>query len=207
MEEEEESTFPPQLLGEVAMTMGAELRRAYVNSIDVLHDGTIVSGLDDGHVQLWRRGRLIRDARHEGGFGGVHHVRTFPPAYDDENDSGPSFVTAGGGTICLWTEDGHRIGPRFDSHPGTSPASIACGRMDDDDGDDDHNDVVDGRRGKTQYLAACFRVTREVDPSQPRNDDPKRTHGGVEGHQNMDVRRTGSGRRWNVGEGNDGFVR
>ena len=61
------------------MTMGAELYRAYVNSIDVLRDGTIVSGLDDGHVQLWRWGSLIRDTRHEG-FGGVDHVRAFPLA-------------------------------------------------------------------------------------------------------------------------------
>eukprot|EP01083_Nonionella_stella_P153555 493543_1 len=52
------------LLGEVAMTMGMELRRAYVNSITVLHNGTLVSGLDDGHVHLWRRGALIQDLIH-----------------------------------------------------------------------------------------------------------------------------------------------
>ena len=44
------STSP--LMGEVAMTMGMELRRAYINSLAVLPNGTIVSGLDDGHVQL-----------------------------------------------------------------------------------------------------------------------------------------------------------
>ncbi|KAL3786513.1 hypothetical protein ACHAW5_002053 [Stephanodiscus triporus] len=133
---EEEDSTPPPLLGEVAMTMGAELCHAYVNSINVLRDGTIVSGLNDGHVQLWRWGALIRDTRHEG-FGGVDH-------------------------------DGHCIGPRFDAHPGTLPASIACSRMDNDG--DDNREAVDGR-GTTRYLAACFRVTLENEAERRRRDD------------------------------------
>lgn len=148
------------LLGEVAMTMGMELRRAYINSIAVLSNGTIVSGLDDGHVQLWHRGRLVKDARHASGC--VDHVCTFPSAVD-----GPSFVTAGGGMICLWTETGDILWQRG-IHSGTSAASIACGKMGDDD----------APSGSLTYLAVCFRVTRVVDPNQfrlvPQNDNERR---------------------------------
>eukprot|EP00985_Skeletonema_marinoi_P009649 scaffold4492_cov138-Skeletonema_marinoi.AAC.4 len=55
-----------ELKGELAMTMGLQLRRAYVNSIAVLDNGTLISGLDDGHVQFWRRGEMVKDARHTG---------------------------------------------------------------------------------------------------------------------------------------------
>lgn len=148
------------LLGEVAMTMGQELRRAYINSIDVLHNGTIVSGLDDGHVQLWYRGRLLKDARHASNC--VEHVRTLPPSSSGVEEDGPSFVTAGGGMICLWNDDGEIIWSRG-APSGTSPASIACGRIGNNTGGE-----------SPTYLAACFRVTREVDPNQfrlvPQND-------------------------------------
>jgi WD40 repeat protein len=158
------SSFRPLLCGEVAMTMGQELRRAYINSIDVLHDGTIVSGLDDGHVQLWSRGRLLKDARHASNC--VEHVRTLPPppsslGVEEEEEDGPSFVTAGGGMICLWNEMGEIIWSRG-APSGTSPASIACGRI---------GHITDE---SPTYLAACFRVTREVDLNQfrlvPQND-------------------------------------
>lgn len=147
------------LLGEVAMTMGQELRRAYINSIDVLHDGTIVSGLDDGHVQLWSRGRLLKDARHASNC--VEHVCTLPLSSSKVEEDELSFITAGGGMICLWNEDGEIIWSRG-SPSGTSPASIACGRI----GNKADESLI--------YLAACFRVTREVDPNQfrlvPQND-------------------------------------
>lgn len=153
-------TSSSPLLGEVAMTMGQELRRAYINSIDVLHNGTIVSGLDDGHVMLWSRGRLLKDARHASNC--VEHVRTLPPSLSGVKEDGPSFITAGGGMICLWNEDGEIIWSRG-SPSGTSPASIACGRI---------GNNTDGE--SLTYLAACFRVTREVDPNQfrlvPQND-------------------------------------
>jgi WD40 repeat protein len=157
------SSSPRPLLCEVAMTMGQELRRAYINSIDVLHNGTIVSGLDDGHVQLWSRGRLLKDARHSSNC--VEHVRTLPPPPSSlggvEEEDGPSFVTAGGGMICLWNEMGEIIWS-CGAPSGTSPASIACGSI-------GHNTDE-----SPTYLAACFRVTREVDLNQfrlvPQND-------------------------------------
>ena len=142
----EQSTSAKPLLGEVAMTMGMELRRAYINSLAVLKDGTLISGLDDGHVQIWRRGQLVKDARHFGAK--VDHVLPFPSS--TVND--PSFVTAGDGSISLWNEEGNHL-MQFRSYPGTTPASIAVGS-------------VLGGGGTTKYLATCFRITREVDPNQ-----------------------------------------
>lgn len=168
------SSPPPPLLllGEVAMTMGAELRRSYVNSLAVLRDGTLVSGLEDGHVQLWRRGRMVKDARHPGSA--VDRVLAFPSSSsasssdDDDDDDGPSFATAGDGGLCLWTKGGDHL-LRLGSYPGTTPASIAAGAVVVDGGDGD---------GGTQYLAACFRVTRQVDPNRfrllPQNEAERR---------------------------------
>ncbi|KAL7537278.1 hypothetical protein ACHAXR_008672 [Thalassiosira sp. AJA248-18] len=154
-----EATSTMPLLGEVAMTMGMELRRAYINSLAVIQSGTIVSGLDDGHVQLWRRGQLVKDARHPGAR--VDHVLTFPSS---AIINGPSFVTAGDGSICMWTDEGNHL-MQFGSHPGTTPASIAVGS-------------ILCVAGNTNYLAACFRVTRQVDPNQfrlvPQNEAERR---------------------------------
>ncbi|KAL7545713.1 hypothetical protein ACHAWF_009065 [Thalassiosira exigua] len=148
---------PAPLLEEVAMTLGLELRRAYVNSLAVLPDGTLVSGLDDGHVQLWRRGQLVKDARHPGSR--VDHVLTFPSS----NGGRPSFATAGDGVLCLWTDEGERA-MQCGSFAGTTPASVAAGVL--------------GADGETTYLAACFRVTREVDPHRfrlrPQNEAERR---------------------------------
>lgn len=138
----------------LAMTMGMELRRAFVNSLAVLASGTIVSGLDDGHVQLWSRCQMIKDLKHAGGC--VDHVLTFPASTPDD----PAFITAGGGAICIWTEDGRRI-IDLGSFPGTTPGSIAVG--------------VVGGNGSLKYLASCFRITRQVDPNQfrlvPQNEE------------------------------------
>ena len=162
------------LKGEVAMTMGMELRRTYINSLAVLPDGTIVSGLDDGHIQLWRRGRLVKDARHTGAK--VDIVQTFPSSTSED----PAFVTAGDGSICLWTAEGDHIMP-FGSFPGTSPASIAVGTIIDEGG----GDAV----GSTKYLAACFRVTRQVDPNQfrlvPQNEAERQRREAAEVQERM----------------------
>lgn len=156
------------LLGELAMTMGMELRRAYINSLAVLPDGTIVSGLDDGHVQLWRRGQLAKDVRHPSDK--VDHVLAFPSA-NPTNANDPSFVTAGDGSICLWSNVGEHM-MYFPSYPGTSPASIVVGSV-----------------GNTTYLAACFRITRQVDPNQfrlaPQNEAERQRREFAEAREQM----------------------
>jgi WD40 repeat protein len=157
-----------QLKGVLAMTMGMELRRAYVNALDVLPNGTLISGYDDGHVQMWRRGQMVKDIKHTSG--GVDHVLTIPSLNVDD----PGFITAGSGTICIWTEEGHRL-LEFGSFPGTSPASIATGSI--------------IGHGNMRYLASCYRVTRQGDPSQfrlaPQNEQERRRRAAAELQESM----------------------
>lgn len=172
------STSP--LMGEVAMTMGMELRRAYINSLAVLPNGTIVSGLDDGHVQLWRRGRMIKDAIHPNSSK-VEHVLPFPSSSTNSSDVGssattsPDFVTAGEGSMCLWTEDGNHLA-RIGSNPGTSPSSIAIGSI-----------SHEGR--SITYVAVCNKITRQVDPNQfrlvPQNEAERRRREAALAHEQM----------------------
>ncbi|KAL9185731.1 hypothetical protein ACHAXT_003508 [Thalassiosira profunda] len=153
------------LLGEVAMTLGMELRRAYINSLAVLPDGTLVSGLDDGHVQLWRRGKLVKDARHP--TSKVDHVAAFPSSSAGD----PSFVTAGDGVMCLWNDEGKHVA-QIATPRGTTPASIAVGSLDD-----------------RVYLAACVRITRQVDPNQfrlvPQNEVERQRRDAAEAQERL----------------------
>lgn len=146
-----------QLNDILAMTLGMELRRAYINSLAVLANGTIVSGLSDGHVQLWHRCRMVKDVKHATGC--VDHVLNFPSSNQDD----PGFITAGGGAICIWSEDGRKM---LDMHSfqGTTPGSVVTG-------------FIQGHEN-TKYLASSFRITREVNPNQfrlvPQNDLERR---------------------------------
>ena len=164
------------LEGKAAMTMGAELRRAYVNSLAVLPNGTLASGLDDGHVQLWRRGRLFRDVRHAAAT--VDHVRAFPPApaAAAARGGGPAFATAGDGALCLWTEEGDRL-VQIGTPPDTSPADVAIGSL---------------GASQTTYLAACLRATRQTDPHRfrllPQNEAERRRREAAEAHEELTQR-------------------
>ena len=152
----------------LAMTMGMELRKAYINSLAVLDDGTIVSGMDDGHVQLWRRCEMIRDLRHAGGS--VDHVLKFPSSTPDD----PAFISAGGGAISIWSEGGQRI-MDMGSAQGTTSASLAAG-------------IVHGH-SNIKYLASCFSITRQIDPNQfrlvPQNEQEMRRRLEAEARENI----------------------
>jgi hypothetical protein len=155
-----------QLNDMLAMTMGMELRSAYINSLAVLDNGTIVTGIDDGHVQMWSRCQMIRDLRHASSC--VDHVLKCPSSASD----GPSFITAGGGVINIWTEEGQRL-MNLGAFQGTTPASIATG-------------FVEGH-GSMKYLSACFRITRQVDPNQfrlvPQNEHERRRRAEAEARE------------------------
>jgi len=161
-----------ELTGEVAMTMGMELRKGYVNSLAVLPNGTIVSGLDDGHVQLWRRGELVKDLKHPSAK--VEHVLVF--ASSSTNHNAPSFVTAGDGCICMWSVDGQQL-TRFGSYPGTSPSSIAIGR------------ISNGQGGYITYLACSSKITRQIDPHKfrlvPQNEAERQRRRAAEAQEQM----------------------
>ena len=173
-----------ELHGELAMTMGLQLRRAYINSLAVLHNGTLISGLDDGHVQLWRRGIMVKDARHNGVC--VDEVVAFPSGDSSGRSSSsttttvvPAFATAGDGTICLWTVDGNCI-MSLPCFPGTTVASLAVGIT---------NARSSMHHHHQYYLAACFRVTREIDPNQfrlpPQNEAERRRREAAELREQM----------------------
>lgn len=158
---EEPGSTPTPLLGEVAMTMGLQLRRGYVNSLAVLDDGTLVCALDDGHIQMWRRGQLVNDLYHEkfhGQDGGVDQVinLTTPSSAVD----GPAFATGGRGGIRVWTRDGTSL-MSSPCPSGTSPASLAMGTIDMSDGDDE--ETINGSR---KFLAVCVKVTYQSNPNQ-----------------------------------------
>lgn len=128
--EEPGSLSTPRLHGRPVMTMGLELQRAYVNDLAVLKDGTLVSALDDGHVQLWKHCRRICDIVHKPGqfggsqfFSGVDSVL----ALDDSNSpSSPfAFCTAGMGTVRVWDSDGDALLGLVPSPlPNTSPTGL-----------------------------------------------------------------------------------
>lgn len=108
------------LVGEVAMTMGSELRRAYVNDLAVIQrDGTLISALDDGHVQLWRHGEIQHDVIHYGGDGGVDCVVSI-----DSSSNKIDFCTSGRGSIKLWSNDAKDVVTIPTPVPGTSPVSL-----------------------------------------------------------------------------------
>lgn len=108
-ETSQEST-KPQLLGRTVMTMGLQLQRAYVNDICVLEEcGTLVSGMDDGHIQMWKHCRRARDVIHQPGIMGVAEVFSGVDsvlALDNTGTTDAAFCTAGRGCLRIWNSDG-----------------------------------------------------------------------------------------------------
>mmetsp|Transcript_665 Transcript_665/g.1196 ORF Transcript_665/g.1196 Transcript_665/m.1196 type:complete len:619 (+) Transcript_665:38-1894(+) len=150
------------MLGECAMTLGVELG-PYVNEVSVLHDGTLVSVTEDGHVKLWRHGVQVRDTVHRmpeaiesaglGPSGGITCLAPVPPPAEH----GVAFATGGNACIKLWTVNGDCVqtlmAPIF---PGvgqnvvsTTPTNLVAMQF--------------GASGAS-CLAATFRNSRELDP-------------------------------------------
>jgi len=159
------------LQGKVAMNLGLELRRAYVNDLAVLDDGTCISAMDDGHVQLWKHGAQQEDVIHPGMEGGIDSV----VALHEGN-----FATAGRGSIQLWNSDAEPIITLPGAMRGTTPTSLTAiifkGRV----GDTDGNNTI-------TCLAARFRITRQHDPQQfrlpPQNDTERERRAQSEAHE------------------------
>eukprot|EP00931_Biecheleriopsis_adriatica_P108502 TRINITY_DN82831_c0_g1_i1.p1 TRINITY_DN82831_c0_g1~~TRINITY_DN82831_c0_g1_i1.p1 ORF type:complete len:614 (-),score=116.72 TRINITY_DN82831_c0_g1_i1:5-1846(-) len=150
----EGGTDRSMLLGECAMTLGLEMGRAYVNVLSVLQDGTLVSGMDDGHVQLWRHGVRVRDSFHE-----------FPPALQLAGIPAPeggvtciaplsaaaghdlAFATGGNACVKLWTADG-RCSRTLMIPVGVTPNALS---------------VMLSNPSSDTFLAATFRQIRSSD--------------------------------------------
>jgi hypothetical protein len=155
MDEEDIYGFPSprsQLMGRVVMTMGLELQRAYINDLAVLNqDGTLVSGLDDGHVHMWKHCQKVNDLFHESA-GGIGIFDAFPGvdsviALDHDKRSPAAFATAGRGVIRVWDDEGEPLLGRSSPLPYTSPTGLV--RI-----------PVGSSKNNILCLAARFRVAR-----------------------------------------------
>ena len=173
-----------ELQGTVVMTLGLELRRAYVNNIAVLHDGTCVSVLDDGHVQLWKHGAQQKDAIHSPGVeGGVTSIAALRP---QRGDSPVAFATVGRGAMYLWSVDGDPVVAVSAGLPGTTPDSLVSvfGGLKTTAEDSSMNQHEDDT---ITCLAARFQVTRGPNPSQfrlvPQNDEERRRRAHAEAQE------------------------
>ena len=151
------------LQGKVALQLELELRRGYVNDLAVLDDGTCVSVLDDGHVQLWKHAAQQHDAVHPGAEGGVDSVVALTQQKNNNNTI--AFATAGRGSLQLWTAEADPILTLPGAMPGTSPASLQCVFG----GSSSHyhgSAVLNSFDTTTTCLAARFQITRTTNPSQ-----------------------------------------
>jgi WD40 repeat protein len=153
------------LLGKVVMTLGLELRRAYVNALAVLSStGTLVSAHDDGHLQLWEHGEMVRDVVHEGvvqeGGGGVDCLVSL--AATGSPNSPAAFASGGRGCIRLWTDEGECLGV-LTTPPGSSPSSMGS---------------IPIMPNGILCLAACLKITRQSNPNQfrllPQDEEGRR---------------------------------
>jgi hypothetical protein len=131
-DEEDPYGFPSprsQLMGRIVMTMGLQLQRAYVNDLAVLNqDGTLVSGLDDGHVHMWKNCQKVNDIVHQSA-GGIGIFDAFPGvdsvvALDHDKGSPAAFATAGRGVIRVWDSEGEPLLGRSSPLPYTSPTGL-----------------------------------------------------------------------------------
>ena len=142
-----EHRVEPRLQGIVAMQLGLELRRAYINDLAVLRDGTCVSVLDDGHVQLWKHAAQQHDVIHPGQEeGGIDSVVTL------DEPSGIAFATAGRGTLQLWSDEADPLVTLSSALRGTSPASLVRVPT------KDYNNTI--------LLAARLQITRQSNAAQ-----------------------------------------
>jgi len=169
-----------ELQGKVAMNFGLELRRAYVNDIAVLYDGTCVSVLDDGHIQLWKHGAQQKDAIHAPGIdGGVTSVVSLRR----RADSPVAFATVGRGAVYLWSIDGDVVMAMPAGLRGmASPDSLVSifGGMNIHHANDKDDETF-------TCLAARFQVTRLTDPAQfrlvPQNEEERRRRAQAEAQE------------------------
>lgn len=174
-----------ELQGKVVMTLGLELRRAYMNDLAVLEDGTCVSVMDDGHVQLWKHGAQQQDVVHApGAEGGVDSV----VALRRKHSSAMAFATTGRGVIQFWSADGDRLVSLMGGMPGTTPSSLVAVYGGSTVGANTTSAIVDDEVDATfTCLATRFQVTRQVNPSQfrlpPQNEEERRRRAQAEAQE------------------------
>jgi len=154
------------LVGEVAMTLGTELRKGYVNDVVVLKsrskdgaaDSDLISGMDNGHIQIWRHGQLVRDIFHPTGC--VDCLQIFmcdEKKYEDTSNESVRFVSSGKALISTWTEEGENI-HRLPCPFGSTPNCLKTMHVSMDSA---------GKKPQSLFLlAASFRITHQTNPNR-----------------------------------------
>ncbi|KAG7373081.1 hypothetical protein IV203_033805 [Nitzschia inconspicua] len=98
----------PNLKGRVVMTLGLELQRAYINDLATLSDGTLISGLEDGHIQLWKHGERVLDLIHLQAISN-NSTRGVESVLALQTNTQAAFVTGGRGVVRVWTKEREQI--------------------------------------------------------------------------------------------------
>jgi WD40 repeat protein len=134
-----EEVASPRLSGRVVMTLGLELQRAYINDLTTLADGALISGLEDGHIHGWKHGKRVFDLIHgpassNNSNRGVESVMAITYNTTKTAPTLASFVTAGRGTIRVWTEQGEPIVSVSTPYPYATPTGLVQ-LLDFNDGD------------------------------------------------------------------------
>ena len=113
------------LLDVCAMTLGHEVGKAYVNAVACLADGTLASGLDNGHLQLWRHGRRLSELVHEPLLGmlgqpleAIRCLVALPAS-----EEGPVVASGAEGSVKLWTHS--TCVATIPTPPGVAPIALA----------------------------------------------------------------------------------
>ena len=149
------------LLGDCcALSLGLELGASYVSVLACLADGTLVSGLENGRLQLWRRCARVREMVHDS-QGPVACMATI-----DGGPAGPAFATGGFGSVKLWTAEGECV-QTVGAPPGATPRNmVACANT---------------------HLAIVFGQARAFDPHAfrlvPQNEEQRRRRAAAEAAQ------------------------
>ena len=139
------------LLGECAMTLGAELGKAFIMFVGVFLDGTLVSARDDGRIQFWRHGERVCEVFQDN----TNQQPTSPVTCLSIVEN--FCCTGGAGVIKMWNSNGECL-QVLQGPPGTDPRNIVS------------------TRGMS--LAATFTQARGFDPHEfrlpPQNVDQER---------------------------------
>jgi WD40 repeat protein len=104
-----------RLLGELVMTLGVELGKAFTTCVSVFPSGVVLSGRDDGRLQLWQHGERIAEM-HQGD-------PAYPSPVTCSASVGDQLATGGSGIIRLWDDRGSCISA-MRAPQGTNPRKI-----------------------------------------------------------------------------------
>jgi len=152
----------PRLLRDCCVAQfGVELGASYISVLAVLSDGTLVSGMENGKIQLWRHCERLREVVH--GPDAISCVTTLQGCH------GVAFATGAAGSVKFWSSEGDCL-KTFMAFYGTTPTCLValCSPA-------------------YNCLAVVFRQARPFDPNAfrlvPANEEQRRRRAEAEAAQ------------------------